>query len=129
PPALRDGARLVPRPAGDGLARLDGAPAQDARDAQPAPDPRRHEGRPAALPDPPDHVAQERVDRTLDVARQAPLAAVDPRGRARQPLQAREDLEQLPPGWASQRRGARPAVRQDRLLSMLRRHWPFALVL
>src|SRR5204863_689385 len=41
--------------------------------------------------------------------------------------QAREDLEQLPAGRPPQRRGAGPALRQDP--QVIRRHWPFALVL
>src|SRR5947209_19490498 len=54
---------------------------------------------------------------------------MDPCARARQALQARADLEQLPPGRPSQRRRAGPPVHQDPFLTMLRRHWPFALVL
>ena len=80
---------------------------------RPQADPRRDARRPAAVPDPPDRLAQERVDRAVDEPRQAALGAVDPRDRPRQALQAREDLEQLPPGRPPQRRGAGPAVRQD----------------
>src|SRR4051812_25638009 len=54
---------------------------------------------------------------------------MDPRDGPRQALQARAHLERVPPGGPPQRRGAGPPLRQDPQLTMLRRHWPFALVL
>src|SRR3954466_987589 len=71
------------------------------------------------------------MDRSVDGAGEAALGPMDPLHRARQALQAREDLEQLPPGRAPQRRSAGPDVRQDQALRLttLRRHWPIALVL
>src|SRR3954469_6525562 len=71
--ALRDRARLVPGSSGDGLARRDEAPAQDACNEEPAADRRQPARRAAPLPDPPDRLAQERVDRAVDVVGEAPL--------------------------------------------------------
>src|SRR5206468_3669602 len=96
--ALRDAARLVPGPAGDGLARCHGTTAQDAREQEPRADPERDAAGPTPVSDSADHLAQERVDGAVDVAREAAVTAVDPRHGPRQALQAREDLEQLPAG-------------------------------